>query len=151
MMMKFGLAGVPLLIFESLLKSLTPKSTKIPLRLSLICPFRNLSVLLFQVARAELCKAIQALIYLACLFHFLPSSGLGRKEPATLCRKLVISPHSLPILVNVEFSLFLIISLAPHYHHSDENRLTHGKRMVRIIPELYLCERKWSWNTNHNI
>ena len=44
----------PPFIFKSLLKSLTPESTKIPLRLGLICPFRNLSVLLFQVARAEL-------------------------------------------------------------------------------------------------
>lgn len=71
MMMKFGSADV-LLIFKYLLKSLTPRSTKIPL--SLMCCFRNLSVLLFQVARAELWKAVQALIYLSGLPSALPPS-----------------------------------------------------------------------------
>lgn len=71
MMMKFGSADV-LLIFKYLLKSLTPRSTKIPL--SLMCCFRNLSVLLFQVAGAELWKAVQALIYLSGLPSALPPS-----------------------------------------------------------------------------
>lgn len=81
--------------FKSLLKSLTLKSTKIPLRLSQMCPFRNLSVLLFQVVRSELWKAIQALICLPGLPSPLPPSDLGSKELATLYQKLIC--HFVPL------------------------------------------------------
>lgn len=76
-----------LLIFKSLSKPLTPKSTEVPLRFSLICPCRNLSVLLFQVARAELWKAIPSSHLSGQLLSLPPSFTCWKGESSHQIKK----------------------------------------------------------------
>ncbi|KAL6050802.1 hypothetical protein STEG23_015340, partial [Scotinomys teguina] len=70
---------------KSLLKSLTPKSTQVSLRFSLIRPFRNLSILLLQVFRLDSKQGMQC-FQCFLLEHYSFSLTVLQQHPLTQWR-----------------------------------------------------------------